>query len=63
MRTYLLQTTSGEEILVKCDELLCDRSSGRILVVKGDEMKAYLDSTILSYHELKSPPLGEAKIA
>ncbi len=60
MKTYQLHTASGEEILVECDELLCDHSCGRILVVKGNEMKAYLASTIISYHELTTTLPSEA---
>jgi hypothetical protein len=52
MKTFQLLTTSGEEILLECDELHCDLASGRILVITGDEMRAYIDATIRSVREL-----------
>jgi hypothetical protein len=60
MKTFQLLTTSGEEILLECDELHCDLASGRVLVITGDEMKAYVDSTILSVRELAPDSGGGA---
>lgn len=60
MKTFQLLTTSGEEILLECDELHCDLASGRILVIKGDEMKAYVDATIRSFRELTQDSGGGA---
>ena len=56
MKTFQRLTTSGEEILLECDELHCDLATGRVLVITGDEMKAYVDSTIRSFANSRRTP-------